>query len=361
MKLPTYFAIKLTLLFAVFAARAAFAAENLVLVTWDGLRWQEVFQGAEQTLINKEFGGVPQVAEFRRDFLRDTAEERRQLLLPFLWGTVARDGQLFGDPTRDAQAQITNGKKFSYPGYNEMFVGFADDRIKSNDKILNPNVNVLEFLNRKSEFAGKVAAFATWDVIEFVLNRERSGLLLQTGWSLLDDEPLSPRQQQVNEMVRELPRLWRGNVYDVVTHQSALEHLRKHHPRVLYIGLGETDEWAHARRYDLYLEAAQRSDRYLRELWETLQSMPEYQGKTALVVTTDHGRGITGKDWTNHGADVPAAEFIWIAAMGADIAPRGVRANVHVTQSQIAATLAHLVGQDFTRVSPQVAQPLPLE
>ena len=45
-------------------------------------------------------------------------------------------------------------------------------------------------------------------------------------------------------------------------------------PRVLYVNYGETDEWGHARRYDRYLEAAQRVDRWMRELWETMQSLP---------------------------------------------------------------------------------------
>jgi hypothetical protein len=336
------------------------AADNIVVVTWDGLRWQEVFSGADESLISKDSGGVPNVDELRRQYWRETAQARREVLLPFLWGTVARRGQLFGDPSGHAPARVTNGRKFSYPGYNEMFVGFADERINSNDKIPNPNINVLEFLHRRPGYAGKVAAFATWDVMEFILNRQRSGLLVQVGWSLLDDEPLTAGQRQINDMVRELPRLWRGNVYDVVTQRAAMEHLRKHRPRVLYIGLGETDEWAHARRYDLYLEAAQRSDRYLREVWEAVQQMPEYRDKTALLVTTDHGRGVTPRDWTNHSADTPEAEFIWIAALGAGVPPLGVRQSVPTTQSQVAATLAQLVGEDFSTVSPQVAPPLPL-
>jgi hypothetical protein len=350
----------ITVLLAFWSAAPLWSAENVVFVTWDGLRWQEVFGGAEEQLISREGGGVPNIDEIRNRFWRDSAEARRELLLPFVWGTIARQGQLFGDPSRQAAARITNGRKFSYPGYNEMFVGFPDDRIRSNDKVHNPNINVLEFLNRRSAFAGRVAAFATWDVIEYILNRPRSGMLVQTGWTLLDDEPLTPRQQQVNDMVRELPRLWRGNVYDVVTHRGAIEHILKHRPRVLYVGLGETDEWAHARRYDLYLEAAQRSDRYLRELWETLQGLPQYRNQTALVVTTDHGRGGTSKDWISHNADISGAEFIWVAALGPGIPALGVRENVAVTQSQIAATLAQLVGEDFTTVDAQVASPLPL-
>ncbi|MGE0761448.1 MAG: alkaline phosphatase family protein, partial [Pirellulaceae bacterium] len=292
------------------------AADNVVFVTWDGFRWQELFHGADARLINKPDGGVPDADDIRARFWRETPEARRQTLLPFFWSTVARQGQVFGDPAQQSAARITNRMKFSYPGYNEMLVGFADDRIDSNNKIPNPNVNVLEFLHGRPGFSNRVAAFATWDVMEYILNRPRSGFLVQSGWTLLADEPLSPQQQEVNVLVNELPRLWRNNAYDFLTHRAALEYVRKHRPRVLYVGLGETDEWAHARRYDLYLEAAQRSDRYLRELWELLQSLPQYRDRTALVLTTDHGRGITPRDWTSHGADVPEAEYIWIAALG---------------------------------------------
>ena len=350
----------LCLICASLLAQTALAADNLVFVTWDGFRWQELFRGADPELLNNEFGGIPRDLDLKSTYWRDSAEARRELLLPFFWKVLARQGQVFGDPDRNSTAKVTNGRKFSYPGYNEMFVGFADDRIDSNNKIANPNVNVLEYLNRKPEFAGKVAAFATWDVIDFILNRDRSGLLVHTGWTPIADEALTVGQRQVNDMVRELPRLWRGNVYDVVSYRTALEHLLRHQPRIIYLGLGETDEWAHARRYDLYLEAATRSDRYLGELWEKLQSIPQYKDRTALIVTTDHGRGGTPRDWTNHNAETDGAENIWIAAMGADVPARGIRVRVAVTQSQVAATIASLVGVNFQQSSPDIAPPLPL-
>jgi hypothetical protein len=340
-------------------SRLAGAADNLIFVTWDGFRWQELFSGADETLLNKELGGVPEVPGLRSAFWRDTPEQRREILLPFLWGTLAKQGQVFGDPTRGAASRVTNGKKFSYPGYNEMFAGFADDGITSNNKIPNRNINVLEYVHRQPGFGGRVAAFATWDVMEYILNRERSGFPIQTGWTEIEDQPLTPAQKQVNEMVRQLPRLWRGNVYDVVTHQAAREYLIKHQPRVLYIGLGETDEWAHARRYDLYLEAASRSDRYLQELWELLKSLPQYKDKTALVLTTDHGRG-HGRDWTNHSPQTVGAEYIWMAAIGPGVPALGVREKIETTQSQIAATLAALLNIDFNKAIPQSAPPLAL-
>ena len=129
---------------------------------------------------------------------------------------------------------------------------------------------------------------------------------------------------------------------------------------MLYIGLGETDEWGHGRRYDLYLDSANKADRFLAETWQMLQKMPQYKDKTALVVTTDHGRGSTRVDWTDHGKKVPGAEFIWIAVLGPDTPALGEREGVEATQSQVAATIAALLGADFNAASKAAAAPLPV-
>jgi hypothetical protein len=87
--------------------------------------------------------------------------------------------------------------------------------------------------------------------------------------------------------------------------------------------------------------------------------MPEYANRTSLVITTDHGRG-DNRDWTDHGTKVPAAERIWMAVLGPSVPSRGVRSGVTVTQSQIAATIAALVDQDYQRAQPKAAPPLDL-
>ena len=128
---------------------------------------------------------------------------------------------------------------------------------------------------------------------------------------------------------------------------------------MLFIGLGETDEWGHGRRYDLYLDSAYNADKFLAELWDTLQKTPQYKDKTTLIITTDHGRGDTRVDWTDHGKNVPLAEYIWIAVLGPDTPAMGVRENMETTQSQVAATIAHVLGEDFNAASPKSAPPLP--
>ena len=151
------------------------ATRNVVYITWDGFRWQELFGGAQETLIAKD-AGVADVDGVKRRYWRETDVERREVLLPFVWKTIATKGQIFGDPSKNAVAKLENTHKFSYPGYSEMFCGFADDKgIDSNKKFPNPHVNVLEFLNRRPGFEKRVAAIATWDVFPSILNQERSG------------------------------------------------------------------------------------------------------------------------------------------------------------------------------------------
>jgi hypothetical protein len=195
-------------------------------------------------------------------------------------------------------------------------------------------------------------------VFPYIINDERSGIPVNAGWQPLTIGQDSKQLDDLNQFAGELPHNWHNVRYDYFTFRGAEEYLRQGKPRVLYVSLGETDDWAHARRYDLYLDAARRNDDYLRRLWETAQSLPEYAGKTSLVVTTDHGRGDTRESWINHGKEMPEAAPIWIAVLGPDM-PAGPPPEGVVTQSQVAATVAALLGEDYHGAHPEVAPPLP--
>ena len=337
---------------------SALASEYVVLVISDGIRWQELFGGADATLMGKA-GNVSDSASLQRDFWRDTPEARRAALFPFLWNTVAAQGQLFGDPTQRSTARITNTKKFSYPGYSETFTGFADPRIESNGYPPNPNVTVLEWLNRDPALRGQVAAFATWDAFTRIINAPRSGIPVYDGW----ERGVAPGNSSGNALLRQLyaetTRLWRDVAPDALMHHALLDYLATASPRVLFVGYGETDEWAHAGRYDLYLRAAQQMDRYLAQLWARVQSDPRTRNRTTLLVSTDHGRG-DARDWTDHGEDVAGAEFIWSAAIGPDTPALGVRRDMPTQQAQMAATLAAVLGRQWQTAEPKAAPPLPI-
>jgi hypothetical protein len=334
--------------------------QNVVLITYDGLRWQEVFGGCDETLLNREQGGgVRDVPALKARFWRDTPEDRRRTLLPFFWKTIAARGQVFGDPACRCRTRVTNGRNFSYPGYNEILTGVADERIDSNNKTYNQNVTVLEWLHRRQGFAGRVAAFCSWDVFPWIINDVRSGIPVNAGWSEFDTSPDRARLTALNDAVRDSMRVWANVRDDGLTFHGAVEYVKVKKPRLLYVSFGETDDWAHEGRYDQVLDSARRTDGFIERLWGMLQSMPEYAGKTSLVLTTDHGRGDTRIEWKNHGKDTPGSEQMWIAVLGPDTPAESSRCDLDLTQSQVAATVAALLGYDYHAAVPQSGPPLP--
>jgi hypothetical protein len=341
------------------AAAVKTKTRNILLVTTDGLRWQEVFGGADPALMDKKNGGVESIDLLTEEFGGATPEVRRKALLPFLWNVMAKNGQLYGNANAGSEAKVTNGRNFSYPGYNEIFTGWADPSIDSNDKTQNGNVTVLEWLNGQEEFHRRVAAFGSWDRFPYILNSTRSRIRVVAGWKPLIGRGLSTEERLLSRLVLETPRIWDDCAYDTFTFHAALEYFKRQRPRVLYIGLGETDEFGHAGRYDHYLHAAHRVDSYLRILWETVQSLPDYRGATTLILTTDHGRGDAPVEWKGHGAKVKGSERIWIGFLGPDTPALGERTGVApVTQSQIAATLAKFLGLDYRASAPKAAPPI---
>src|SRR5215831_9877606 len=341
-------------------AQSPLRTRNVVLIVSDGLRWQEIFSGADPTLLNEKDGGIwDKEQDLRREFWRADAAERRKALFPFLWGTVAAHGQIFGNQTLGSVARVTNGLAFSYPGYNEMLTGHPDPRINSNEFGPNPNVSVLEWLNTLPDLHGKVSVFATWATFKDIFNVTRSHLPLQVGWDLPYQGELSEQQALMNRLYQTTTRMDDEDVYNAFQQVPLLGSFAKHQPQVLFVGYGETDNWAHAGRYDLVLHSAHLFDHFVAELWERLQALPAYRNRTTFIITTDHGRGSGHTEWKEHGVEQKGSENIWIAVIGPDTPPLGERRQVaEVHQAQIAATIAALLGKDYRQAVRAAAPPI---
>ena len=343
-------------------AGSAFAGKtrNVVLLVCDGLRWEEVFNGAELELINKsDPEGWYAPDALRAKFWNPDPKKSRKLLMPFLWSTIAAQGQLFGNGPEGSKAQVTNGMAFSYPGYNEMSTGAPDPRINSNQFGPNPNTTVFEWLADRPGFRNKVEVFGNWETFHDIFNDKRSHLPVRAGGNLVDASDHSPRGLLLRQLYENTTRLDGTDPYDSFVSTSVLDHLQDHRPRVMFIGYGDTDNWAHSGRYDNVLEGAHAFDSYVAALWNRMQSIPEYKDKTTFILTADHGRGHGPVDWKDHGVQQKGSEYIWVAVIGPDTAARGERHNIAtVTQSQIAATIAALLGEDYRAAMPQAAKPL---
>jgi hypothetical protein len=333
--------------------------ENVFLIISDGFRWQEVFNGAEELLMNATNGGVKNTNALRSDFWRDTPEQRREILLPFFWGTIAKEGQLIGNQNKGSVLTVTNGRKFSYPGYNEIITGAPDPRIDSNDKKPNPNTNLFEWLNTRPGYKGKVSVIGTWDAFPYIFNCERSHLPVWPAW----ENRFAAFEIQVPDAITRLMRdttpIWEDVVLDSFAFEAAIAHIKAKKPRLLFVGFGETDEWAHAGRYDHYFNSARHMDDFVRRLWETVQSIRQYRDKTTFIITADHGRGAGPVNWKSHGEKVEASEGDWMAVIGPDTPNLGERQNhPPFTQSQIASTIATLLGEDYKAGLPKAAPPI---
>jgi arylsulfatase A-like enzyme len=279
--------------------------------------------------------------------------------MPFFWSTVVQQGVAYGNRDVGSAASVRNSAWISYPGYNELLTGRPDPRITNNAQVPNPNVTVLEWLNSRPAFAGRVAASTAWRVFASILNVERSRLPLFVTPQRSAPDEASPRIAELERWMADIPPITRNEHFDVFAYQAALEMIDTRRPRVFLLGLGEPDEWAHARRYDRYLHSIRRCDRFVQELWEKLQAMPGYRGATTLVLTTDHGRGVNLGDWTRHNRSTPHSNETWLAVLGPDTPALGERRDAPpVFQAQVAATIAALLGEDFRAAVPEAEPPV---
>jgi len=347
--------LALALLFLQQSSFSQSKIENIIIITTDGLRWEEVFGGMDSAIASNEIFHRGDSSEIFKKYWAENAIERRRKLMPFFWSTIEKNGQLYGNRDFDNKVDNANPYWFSYPGYNEIFTGYPDEKVNSNDYMNNPNTTLLDFPQKQPSFKNRIAAFGAWEAFNRILNEPRAGFPVVAAFDTLKDSKLTDKQLLLHEMNRNAGRIFHdGECLDLLTHYQAVEYLKNRKPKVLYISYGETDEWAHAGEYRAYLNAANQVDKWIENIWTTIQSMPQYKNKTALFITTDHGRGNKVKtQWTDHGQEIKDAHEIWFAVMAPGVPGNGeIKTAGQFYQKQFAQTMASLLGYTFVAEHP---------
>ena len=328
-----------------------YKTQNLIIITIDGLRWQEAFTGADSALLNNKLL-VKNIDDYKKKYWNNNPTERRKMLMPFMWETIAKNGQIYGNRLKGCNVNVENPYWFSYPGYSEILCGFADPRINSNEFGPNPNVNVLEFINKTNEFKGKVAVFTSWNAFPDIINRQRSGVLINSAFEKFSEPGLNPKFDLLDKIRIQLPDVISGVRLDALTYHTGFEYLKTKKPRVLYLAFDETDDFAHDGRYDYYLNSANYTDGFIKELWQWVQSQREYKDKTTILITVDHGRGEGEPAWRSHGEKTPHSSETWFAVIGPDTRATGEVSGGQYYNSQFAQTLASLLGIKYVNDKP---------
>jgi hypothetical protein len=140
--------------------------------------------------------------------------------------------------------------------------------------------------------------------------------------------------------LHQMAEMLKLSVSDFTTHASNLaspdelsvyiarQLMKQVAPSLLWITLHDIDI-AHSGTYSLYLEGIRRSDRLCAEIWKTIQSEPEYAGKTTMFILPDFGRDSDtdpgGNGFQHHRTGDVLSRTTWMMAMGP-----GIRENVVV-------------------------------
>lgn len=320
---------------------------NIFVITTDGFRWQELFEGADSSLLANTVL-VKDTGQLKQLFWNSDPAKRRSLLMPFTWRVLAAKGSLYGNRKQNSKVSVANPYNISYAGYNEIFTGYADPAVKANRKKFNSNQNVLDFLNDFPEYKGKIAAFTSWNLFEYIFNGPRTNIYLNSGYEQVKQDSLTATEQMLNGVQEYLVAEKQPTRNDMLTFVAAKEYIQARHPRVMYIGFGETDEAAHHGDYDEYLQSAHMFDEYLAQLWYLVNNDPFYKGRTSFIITTDHGRGKKTGTWSKHGMFTAGSSETWLMTIGPNNRALGeVRGGIELFNEQLAQTIAEALGKKF--------------
>ncbi|MEI9938761.1 MAG: alkaline phosphatase family protein [Pseudomonadota bacterium] len=290
---------------------------TIVVVTLDGVRWHEVFEGVDAALAASHGLAPSEVV--------GAAE-----LTPNLHRIVATHGAALGAPGYGATISASGPNFVSLPGYAELLSGRRATRCRDNQCTGSGARTLLdEFDAVSARDASQVALFTSWPDIARVASER--GVVA---------EPL-PRSASFRP--------------DAVTADLAIAHLKAHPPRFLFLGLGEPDEFGHQNDYAGYLKALRRADARIAEVERELSRLAARGTRTALFVTADHGRA---DSFVEHGSKFPESARVWLIATGSAVRATGfVLAPSQRRLADLAPTVRQIAGLPRD-LDPEAGMPL---
>lgn len=329
--------------------------ENLIIVTLDGLRWQEVFKGVDPYILDNNEEAKTHKEEIINLFGIQSEEQSRRNLTPFIWETVAKEGQIYGNRNYGNNVNVSNPYWLSYPGYNEIFTGKVNLNIKDNKYGLNSGKNILSYVAEHVGFGkDKVAAVTNSPKFTEILRTQDNDFFSLIGARAIDSPIKTYITMEVeNELVHDISYLdyisEKSSLFkqDMNVYMAAKDVLVKTQPKMLYISFFSTDGHGHNDKYKSYLESINNIDVLLADLWSYLQSDEHYKNKTTLFITVDHGRG-EKNDWFHHSSRVKGSDETWFAVIGPDTEAKGeMKEKGQWYQKQFAKSFCEFLGIDY--------------
>ncbi|HXK21001.1 MAG TPA: alkaline phosphatase family protein [Polyangiaceae bacterium] len=312
------------------AEAAALPRAQVIVVALDGARFQEVFEGVDPDLARQQ-GGLPPASA--------------QQLMPHLHGLMTDSGAALGAPGHGAPISASGPDFVSLPGYSEIFSGRRVTGCANNYCKGISAPSIADELAQAPRGL-RSAVVTSWPAIARVAATS-ARVAVSAGRHGGDTHDRFERDERVRSALHraEPEAPWPGNAdfrRDRFTAAVALAYLEAEEPDFMFVGLGETDEFAHQGSYTGYLDALRAADQYIGALAEALSKRAARGVRTALFVTADHGRAASFRD---HGQPFPESARVWLVAAGSAIEARGLLASPTQRHlADIAPTLRSLFG-----------------
>jgi hypothetical protein len=259
---------------------AAPVDKRVVLVTLDGVRWEDV-----------------------------VAPNAEVDILPRIYEGVAEGGVIVGASPSPGCAAVraTNGSNVSLPGYLEILTG----RPTACTHNYCPPTTTPTVLDAAAEGGvSGIASFGSWETLGRAVSNGRSlGVVVSAGQAK-DKEKVDPVPGPAGSRYRP----------DRATARAALAFYREKQPRLLHVGLGDTDEHGHRGSSRGYFESLREADGIVGELMEAVEAAG-HASTTTFLVTTDHGRAANLRD---HGPGIAAASRSFVIGFGGGVRAAGV-------------------------------------
>ncbi|HEY2744905.1 MAG TPA: alkaline phosphatase family protein [Polyangia bacterium] len=305
---------------------------NVIVVTIDGVRWQDVFGGID--VERARVAGMPACAISDGD------------LTPNLHRYFAAGGVVIGAPGYGEM--VASGPSFvSLPGYEEIFTGRTSTCTSNFCDHISAATIVDELRAELRLGADRIAVVTSWETIARAAAADERALTISAGRHggvTRDGVGVDRRAARVlaEAAAADAYPGWFDYRPDRYTAPLALEYLATERPRFLFVGLGDTDEYAHRHDYAGYAEALRAADAFVGKLMTTLATLDGYGAETTVIVTTDHGRAA---GFSGHGADAPESRRVWMFAAGGAVPALGFVDGSRVARlADIAPTIRAWMG-----------------
>ncbi|GEM_PF-1725519 len=218
-------------------------------------------------------------------------------------------------------AEVLNKAYISMPGYFSIFAGKETD-CQTNDCERIQTETFPEKIVRELGLAKTDAvAVTSWERLPRAIESREGTVLVNSGFQNAPSETLLACSEISSELdllasAQSLDRpTWEQNRFDKYTWAFANLMFDCHKPRLLYVSLNDTDDYAHLGERENYEAALKGYDQWLVDFQKRLEKLELYKNNTLVILASDHGRG-EGDQWQRHNSNLETAKNTYLTLIG---------------------------------------------